>query len=174
MQDALITLTGNVGSEVEVSEGAGWVLARFRLACTPRRLVQGTWVDRETTWVNVNAWGRTAQNIRTSIRKGDPLVVSGKLRTTAWQDAEGVRHERLVVEATALGHDLSRGVAVFERNPRAVLEGDAVVDPVTGEVLRQADPPARPDDDSSCEPTQGESTTGPVAEDGRPGADACR
>lgn len=145
MQDALITLTGNVGTDVEFTRGEGWQLARFRLACTPRRIRQGEWVDMETTWIGVTAWGRTAENIKTSLAKGDPVVVHGKLRTSAWHDQAGIRHERLVVEATALGHDLTRGRSEFirteRRAPQVVTDEDGnLVNAVTGEILEQAPP----------------------------------
>ncbi|MGD7733824.1 single-stranded DNA-binding protein [Propionibacteriaceae bacterium G57] len=114
--DALISLTGNAGSDVEVFEGDDWCYARFRLACTPRFIRNGEWVDGETTWITVRASNRTAVNVKNSIRKGDPVVVVGKLRTQAWTNAEGVRLERLLVEATSIGHDMSRGTSTFHRN----------------------------------------------------------
>ena len=138
MQDALITLTGNLGTDVEFTQGDGWSLARFRLACTPRRLREGTWVDTETTWIGVSAWGRTATNMRDSLTKGDPVVVHGKLRTSAWQGADGVRHERLVVEAIAIGHDLTRGRSSFTRNERRMIAdpaGEGSIDTETGELV---------------------------------------
>lgn len=142
MQDALITLTGNVGTDVEYSEGAGWSLARFRLACTPRRVAQGVWVDQETTWIAVTVWGRMATNVNTSLAKGDPVVVTGKLRTSAWQSADGTRHERLVVEASAIGHDLARGTSTFQRTQRVVItdpQGDQIYAD-TGEMVDERPP----------------------------------
>ena len=52
MSDATISLSGNVGTDVEFHEGDGWAYARFRLACTPRFQRQGEWVDGETTWLS--------------------------------------------------------------------------------------------------------------------------
>ena len=115
--DASITLAGNVGTDVEFNSGEGWAFARFRLATTPRFRRNGEWVDGETTWVNVSISGRSAENVRASVAKGDPLIVVGRLRTHTW-DSEGVKHDRLVVEATAVGHDLSRGTTLFTRPER--------------------------------------------------------
>lgn len=139
MQDALISLSGNVGTDVEFSQGEGWQLARFRLACTPRRLRQALWVDGETTWVSVNCWGRMAENVIASLAKGDPVVVTGKLRTSAWTTPDGVRHERLLVEAGGIGHDLGRGTSSFTRNERRAErtitdEQGNQIDTTTGEV----------------------------------------
>ena len=116
--DALINLSGNVGTEVEFTQGDGWAYARFRLACTPRFLREGEWVDGETTWITVRCTNRTAHHVRESVRKGDAVVVVGRLRTHAWRTPEGERLDRLVVEATSLGHDLSRGTSQFTRAER--------------------------------------------------------
>lgn len=116
--DALISMSGNVGTDVELSQGEGWAYARFRLACTPRFLREGEWTDGETTWITVRVTNRTAHHVFQSVRKGDPVVVVGKLRTHVWRTPEGERADRLVVEASAVGHDLSRGTAVFNRAER--------------------------------------------------------
>lgn len=120
--DALITLSGNVGTDVEFTQGEGWSYARFRLACTPRFLRNGEWTDGETTWINVRVSHRTAVNVKESIRKGDPVLVTGKLRTHAWTNGDGERFDRLVVEATSLGHDLTRGTTSFTKNERSEAE----------------------------------------------------
>lgn len=117
--DALINLSGNVGTDVEYIEGDGWSYARFRLACTPRFLRKGEWTDGETTWITVRCTNRTAANVHASVRKGDPVVVVGKLRTHTWLSEKGERMDRLVVEATNLGHDLTRGATTFTRNERS-------------------------------------------------------
>lgn len=139
MQDAQISLSGNVGTEVETMRGEGWALSRFRLACTPRRQRQGEWTDLETNWIGINCWGRMAEHVQASLHKGDPVVVVGRLRTSAWVDKEGQRQERLVVEASSLGPDLSRCRSTVERiaaMPRTETTPDGErVDQDTGEVL---------------------------------------
>ena len=116
--DATISLSGNIGTDIETFNGDDWVLARFRLACTPRVRRGGEWTDGETTWISVRASNRLARNVADSLRKGDPVVVTGRLRTHVWQDPDGVKQDRLIVEASAVGHDLNRGVTQFRRNER--------------------------------------------------------
>lgn len=138
MQDIAASLTGNVGTDVELAQGEGWARASFRLGSTPRHLHQGQWVDGETTWISVNCWGRLAQHVKASIAKGDPVLVQGKLRTSAWLK-DGVRQERLVVEASAIGHDLSRGRSVFERSVSRVRAADGTtMNPATGEIFPES------------------------------------
>ena len=121
--DAVIWMTGYVGSEVEFRQvREDLVFASFRLACTPRLRRGGEWSDGETTWIGVTCSRSLAENVRDSIAKGDPVVVVGKLRTSRWKDDQGVSRERLVLEALAVGHDLNRGVTGFTKNVRPPVE----------------------------------------------------
>lgn len=142
--EAQIALTGNVGSEVELTQGEGYTFARFRLGCTPRVRKGDVWADGETTWVGVSTSRRLAQHVKDSVKKGQPVVVVGRLRTHTWVDKTGERHETLQVVATAVGHDLTWGTAAFTRAPKAEDRpapdaGRVVVDPDTGEVLEPED-----------------------------------
>lgn len=116
--DALMSLSGNVGTDIDFTTGDGWAFARFRLASTPRLRRYEKWIDGETTWINVRCSGRLADNVRASLAKGDPVVVVGKLRTHAWE-SNGERQERLVVEASSVGHDLTRGTTRFTKSEPA-------------------------------------------------------
>lgn len=121
--DAVIWMTGYVGSEVEYRQvREDLVFASFRLACTPRLRRGGEWSDGETTWIGVTCSRALADNVRDSIAKGDPVVVVGKLRTSRWKDDQGVSRERLMLEALAVGHDLNRGVTEFTKNVRPPVE----------------------------------------------------
>lgn len=116
--DINVSLSGNVGTAVDYTAGNGYSFASFRLATTPRVRRNGEWSDGETTWITVEAANRTAENARASIRKGDPVLVVGRLNTKRWQGRDGEPRERLVLTALALGHDLSRGTSQFTRSER--------------------------------------------------------
>lgn len=130
--EATITMTGNVGSDIEHrSTAAGWSAASFRIACTPRVRRDGGWADAETTWVSVTCYRGLADNVSASLSKGDPVIVEGRLRTQVWNDKEGVVHQRLVLDAASVGHDLTRGTSTFVKSrPRAAVE-----EPPVGELL---------------------------------------
>ena len=116
--DANVSFSGNLGTEVDYVEGRGWCAARFRVAHTPRRLVDGAWVDGNTTWLTVRTSGRLARNCRDSLVKGDPIIVSGRLRTKVWRDSDDKEHESLAIVASSVGHDLARGCSEFRRVTR--------------------------------------------------------
>jgi single-strand DNA-binding protein len=117
MNDATVTLTGNVATAVRFARtDKGIALASFRMACTPRHFDRGTgqWVDERTTFVTVACFRALAENVVTSLTKGDPIVITGKLRVVPWErdDKTGISVE---VEAAAVGHDLNRGQTRFAR-----------------------------------------------------------
>ncbi len=136
--EAVVHITGHAGTEVE-TKGNGTV-AKFRLACTPRVRTKGEWGDGNTTWIEVTCFRALAEHVASSVRKGDPVVVIGRLRTNVW-DKEGQTQERLVLEAETIGHDLNRGTAAFRRKPRvaSVEPGDLDTPP---DELDQAGPTA--------------------------------
>jgi single-strand DNA-binding protein len=119
--EAYVQITGYVGTDVELRPTSG--VASFRVASTPRYRKNGDWVDGNPTWLTVTCWRSLAEHAAESIRKGDPVIVIGKLRTNVWKGEDGVV-ERLILEATSIGHDLSRGTAVFSRVERVVVPED--------------------------------------------------
>ena len=127
--EAQVWMTGRVGGDVDVRESASSPWSTFRMACTPRVVRGGEWGDEQTTWVTVSCSHRLAEHVRLSLRKGDPVIVVGKLRTRRWFDANGVEHEQLQIRASSVGHDLSIGTSSFYRPRRdgtgEVAAGDA-------------------------------------------------
>lgn len=117
--DAHVHITGNVGGDVDF-RSTKVSLATFRLACTPRIRKNGDWVDGDTTWLTVTCWRNLAENVATSVKKGDAVVVVGKLRTSNFRRDDGSVLSRLTLDATSVGHDMGRGTSVFRRNERQV------------------------------------------------------
>jgi single-strand DNA-binding protein len=51
----------------------------------------------EVTFIDAEAWGRTAEVINQYLRKGRPLFVEGRLRLDQWQDKEGNNRSKIKV-----------------------------------------------------------------------------
>lgn len=120
MTETVIHVVGNVGSDVTIREvGNGTHLTTFRLAATPRYWdrSKGQFVDGTTNWLSVQCWRGLAEHVHRSVKRGDPVIVVGRLRTTEWTKDEE-RYSRFVVEATTVGHDLARGHAAFTKSAR--------------------------------------------------------
>jgi single-strand DNA-binding protein len=121
MNESLVTLQGWLGSDVTVRQAGESTVASFRLGCTPRRYSKKTesWVDGETQWYSVNAWRLLADHCAASLRRGDPVVVFGRLNAEVWTNKAGIEVSSLTVDATLVGHDLNRGTSQFMKTPRA-------------------------------------------------------
>ena len=115
--DVTVTLSGFVATTPTLFRSqSGNDFTSFRIAQTRRYLdrERGEWVDGRTLWFTVKAWKNIARNVALSLHKGDPVVVTGRLSLDEWDGPDGPRTS-LVVEATALGPDLTLGEARFTR-----------------------------------------------------------
>ncbi|GIG22831.1 hypothetical protein Cch01nite_35550 [Cellulomonas chitinilytica] len=125
-----LTLVGWIGSEVRnyPSTDGSTEFTSFRMASTRRWFDrrENVWKDGRTEWFTVKLWRQAAQNAGHSLRKGDPVVVHGRLSTEEWAAPEGPR-TTLVIEASAVGHDLTFGTTHFRRtlSPAAAEQGAA-------------------------------------------------
>ena len=92
MNETLITLAGWLGNDVQLRQAGEVPVASFRVATTPRRFQRktGTWVDGDTQWYTVSAWRDLADNCARSLRRGDPVVVHGRLRAETLDVNSGV------------------------------------------------------------------------------------
>ena len=120
MSDSTITVRGWLGADVTLRQASGVPVASFRLACTPRRFNRRTetWSDGETQWYSVSAWRALAENCATSLRRGDPVIVSGRLEARTYVNGNGLEVLSMEIDASHVGHDLGRGTSVFTRTPR--------------------------------------------------------
>ena len=116
--ETYVTVLGWVGSDPDFKEIGGNVPhATFRLGSTPRQFdrILSAYVDKPTTWFSVECWRGLAQNAFESVRVGQPVIVTGRLRTHEWTDDAGESRSRVVLEAFSVGHDLTRGTATFTK-----------------------------------------------------------
>jgi single-strand DNA-binding protein len=119
MNEAFVTFQGWVGNDVVYRETKDGPVANLRVGSTPRiRKRGGTWADGSTTWFSVSCWRSLADNVRESVKKGDPVVVHGRMRADVWERQDGQLSTTYVVDAQYVGHDLTRGTSAFLRSQR--------------------------------------------------------
>ena len=76
----------------------------------------GEWVSTDPVYMTVACWRQLGDNVMQSLRKGDSVVVMGRLTYREWDDPNGGgRRNRYEVEASSVGPDLSRYVATLSR-----------------------------------------------------------
>jgi single-strand DNA-binding protein len=120
MQDT-ITITGVVGTTPKsFTTGAGVMITSFRLASGQRRLDRSTgeWTDGPTNWYAISAFRRLAANAFASLRVGDHVVLTGRLKVQSWENEKG-KGTNVEIDADAIGHDLTWGTSTYLRSSSA-------------------------------------------------------
>lgn len=118
MNAITLTLTGWVATEPKMhTPASGAQMCTFRLASTERHFDRdkNEFVDGKTEWFSVRQFRAAAVNVAASIHKGQPVIVTGRLHTNEWAADNGTRTD-LVIDAAAVGHDLTKGTAEFTRD----------------------------------------------------------
>ena len=119
-----VTVVGNVGGVPDQRQTPSGPVTSFRLGSSHRRFdkEKGEWVDDYTNWFSVNVWRTLGEHAYASLRKGERVIVTGRLRAREWE-TDTKRGVTLEIDAVAIGHDLLWGTSAFTR---AGASGDAV------------------------------------------------
>lgn len=119
MSDTL-TIVGRVATDpTQAQTGGGVPVTNFRLASTHRRFdaATQTWSDSGTNWYSVAAFRHLGENAKASLRTGDSVIVTGRLRIRNWE-SNGKHGTSVDIEADAIGHDLRWGTTAYRPQSR--------------------------------------------------------
>lgn len=127
--ETYLTMSGNLTAAPKTGQsrnGDAW--SRIRVASTPRRFDRNDnqWHDGATLFMDVVCWRKLAENVAVTLERGDRVLVAGRLHQRSYEDAQGVKHTNVELEAESVGPDLTK-VAV------KVMRRLAVVDDAAGE-----------------------------------------
>jgi single-strand DNA-binding protein len=123
--DTYVTLHGNlVADPVQRATASGAAVVGFRLAASGRRFDKqsGEFRDSDTIYMSVSCWRGLGGNVLASLRKGDSVVVLGRLLHRTYDDRQGTRRSVHELDAIAVGPDLAR-CAVDLRRPQRSAQG---------------------------------------------------
>ena len=94
-----VTFKARLGADPEMTTGSnGSAVTRMRVVTNGRRMVDGDWQDTDTSWWQVTAFGRQAEAAAEQLRKGDLVLIQGKVKQREWEK-DGVK--RVTAEVTA-------------------------------------------------------------------------
>lgn len=95
-----VRLIGNLGFDPEVKEfESGKKRAKMSIATNEGFRDGDGNFRQETQWHTVIAWGSSAEYAERNLRKGSPCVIDGKLKTRAYEGADG--NKRYITEIVA-------------------------------------------------------------------------
>ena len=95
-----VSLIGRLGKDPEtVTFESGKSLTRFSMA-THQKFKQknGDW-NEDIQWHNVNAWGPVGERMNNILSKGKKVIIEGRLIHQTYENKEGERKNRTVIEA---------------------------------------------------------------------------
>ena len=159
MNESFVTVVGNVVSDpISRPTKVGRPFASLRIASTTRRWdpEKRAFVDGSTNFLNVVAFNALAANVMTSVKKGHPVVVYGRLRVNQWETEKGEPRTSAEIDAFTIGHDLTRGQVAFTKSNRTQLDAnDRLADPAIQDALH-GEPGEAGDDDARGSDGSGE------------------
>jgi single-strand DNA-binding protein len=121
--DTYLMMRGNlVADPRQTATANGLKVTKFRIASNGRRFDQTSreYVDTDPCFMNVTCWRQLGDNVMQSLRKGDTVLVHGRLRFSEYDDSTngGGRKQSYEIDANSVGPDLSRYVTALTRPPR--------------------------------------------------------
>src|ERR1700749_1629707 len=133
MFETPLTVVGNVVNDPKRRRVGDQEVLKFRVASNSRRRsADGTWEPGNSLFVTVNCWGRLVSGVGASLGKGSPVIVSGQVYTSEYDDRDGIRRSTLEMRASAVGPDLSRCIARVEKTVASGADAAAAPTPDPG------------------------------------------
>jgi single-strand DNA-binding protein len=113
LNDAQLTFAGNLADAPELRfTPNGKATARMRVAVNERRRDNtGEWVDGQTSWHTVIAWGKLAENAAATLTKGTRVLVHGRLSARDWATEAGEKRTSWEITADEIGASLRHGTS---------------------------------------------------------------
>lgn len=111
---AVLTIAGNVVADPKVSGSAtNPDRVTFRVVSNRRRRdpETGDWKQLGEFGVNVVCWRKLARGVAQALRRGDPVLVQGRMTERRYVDDNEQVHWLSELTADFVGHDLSQGYA---------------------------------------------------------------
>lgn len=112
-------MIGNLTRDPELRYTAsGRGVASAGIACNRRWQKDGEWQE-EVSFFNITAWAELGENWAASCKKGDRIIVTGRLTQRSYETREGEKRNVVEVVADAIGPDLKYAtceVAKIERD----------------------------------------------------------
>tara|TARA_R110000851_G_scaffold213973_1_gene366591 strand:- start:24 stop:449 length:426 start_codon:yes stop_codon:yes gene_type:complete len=94
-----ISIIGRIGKEIELKFlPSGSAIANFSIAINQDYKKQdGTKVEK-TSWFDITAFGKTAENVNQFFHKGSMIGISGELEQQTWTAQDGTNKSKVIIK----------------------------------------------------------------------------
>ena len=131
-QGTPITITGNLAADPQTQTTRnGKTYANFTVVHSTRvRGADGQWTDGTPTFFKCKAWGRDAQHLAASARKGTRVILTGTIAEESYDNQQGERKRYMLVNVDEIGVSLRYATAIPQKDEsRQWAARDAQSDP---------------------------------------------
>ncbi|MBL4808583.1 MAG: single-stranded DNA-binding protein [Phycisphaerales bacterium] len=84
-----VMLMGNLTRDVEIRPAGSTSVGKFGLAVNRKFKTQSGEQREEVTFIDCEAWGRTAEVMAQYLNRGSPVFIEGRLKLDQWEDKNG-------------------------------------------------------------------------------------
>lgn len=99
-----VTIVGNLTKDPEERATMnGGAITSFSVASSRRWKNKNDEWEEETSYFDVTAWAELGKNAAKSLKKGNRVVVVGRLKQESWSDKNGDKRNKIVVIAEDIG-----------------------------------------------------------------------
>ena len=107
--EIVVTIIGNLVDDPELRfTPSGQAVSNFRVASTPRTFDKQSneWKDGEATFLSCSAWRQMAENVAESLRKGDRVIVNGRMKQRTYEHSSGEKRTVMEIDVEEIGPSL--------------------------------------------------------------------
>jgi single-strand DNA-binding protein len=93
-----VQIIGTIGKDIEVKYlPSGSCLASFSVAVNQDYKKDGQLI-KKTSWFDVSAFGKTAENLKNYFHKGSRIGISGELEQQTWTSNDGQNRSKVIIK----------------------------------------------------------------------------
>tara|TARA_R110000823_G_C15899279_1_gene496798 strand:+ start:1098 stop:1511 length:414 start_codon:yes stop_codon:yes gene_type:complete len=94
-----INIIGRIGKEIELKFlPSGSAIANFSIAVNQDYKKQDGNKVEKTSWFDITAFGKTAENLNSFFNKGSMIGISGELEQQTWTAQDGTNKSKVVIK----------------------------------------------------------------------------
>jgi len=127
-----VILLGRLTKDVEVryTQNSNTLVSSFTLAVNRRFIKQGE--ERQADFINIVAWSKLGEFISKYFKKGQQVLIAGRIQTRNYEDDNGQKHyiteviaeEAYFADSKKEGDSSNNNVSIPESNEFGVISND--------------------------------------------------
>lgn len=118
MNEPTTTMIGNLVDDPTLRYTPnGAAVCNFKVAQTPRTFDKQSneWKDGESLFMPCSIWREAAENVSESFKRGDRVIVTGRLKSRSYETKEGDKRTIIELEAEEVGASVKYATATIKR-----------------------------------------------------------